>query len=117
MQQKSPDPPSPHAVLEAIRTGVGWSGNEKHLEGWHNQMKVIARKAHPNLCEVLEPRENRLQQKPPLNSWRQVEHADQIGRGGPTTREDYITVRGSGDSNVDSRMSAIQHCSSLDVGY
>ena len=25
-----------------------------HLEGWHNRMKRIARKAHPNLYEVLE---------------------------------------------------------------
>ena len=25
-----------------------------HLEGWHNRMKGIARKAHPNLYEVLE---------------------------------------------------------------
>ena len=77
MRQKSPDPPSPRAVLEAIHTGVGWSGNENRLKGWHKQMKVIARKAHPNLCEVLEPRENRLQQN-------------------------YVTARGNGDSNVDS---------------
>ena len=25
-----------------------------HLEGWHNRLKRIARKAHPNLYEVLE---------------------------------------------------------------
>ena len=25
-----------------------------HLEGWHNHMKRISRKAHPNLYEVLE---------------------------------------------------------------
>ena len=25
-----------------------------HLKGWHNRMKRIARKAHPNLYEVLE---------------------------------------------------------------
>ena len=30
-----------------------WTPNN-HLEGWHNSMKRIARKAHPNLYEVLE---------------------------------------------------------------
>ena len=25
-----------------------------HLEGWHNKLKQIARKAHPNVCELVE---------------------------------------------------------------
>ena len=30
------------------------SGPNNHLEGWHNRMKRLARKIHPNLYEVLE---------------------------------------------------------------
>ena len=40
----------------AIWNYYAHSGPQKntHLEGWHNRMKRIAKKAHPNLYEVLE---------------------------------------------------------------
>ena len=41
----------PHSYVELL--SPQWTPNN-HLERWHNRMKRITRKAHPNQYEVLE---------------------------------------------------------------
>ena len=85
-----------------------------HLEGWHNRMKRIARKAHPNLYEVLE-----LFQREQAATEVTIQQLEAGGirkakRRKVVQREEKIKSLqdelAAGERNIDSYISAIRHC-------
>ena len=85
-----------------------------HLEGWHNCMKRISRKAHPNLYEVLE-----LFQREQVASEVTILQLEANGarrqkRRKVIEREQKIKALAdelaNGDKDIDSYVSAIRYC-------
>ena len=84
------------------------------MEGWHNRMKRIARKAHPNLYEVLE-----LFQREQAATEVTIQQLEAGGirkakRRKVVQREEKIKSLqdelAAGERNIDSYISAIRHC-------
>ena len=88
--------------------------NVIHLEGWHNRMKWISRKAHPNLYELLE-----LFQREQVASEVTILQLEAGGarrhkRRKVIEREQKIKTLAdelaNGHRDIDSYISAIRHC-------
>ena len=85
-----------------------------HLEGWHNRLKRLSRKAHPNLYEVLE-----LFQREEAASSVTITQLEAGGvrkakRRKVVQREERIqalwTELEAGERNLDSYITAVRHC-------
>ena len=93
-----------------------------HLEGWHNRMKRILRKAHPNLYEILE-----LFQREQADTEVAIQQLEVGGVRKPKRkkvirREDKIKSLAdeltNGERDIDSYLTAIRHCVvSFDFSY
>ena len=93
-----------------------------HLEGWHNRMKRISRKAHPNLYEILE-----LFQREQAATEVTIHQLEAGGVHKPKQkkviqREEKIKSLAeeltNGDRDIDSYLTAIRHCVvSFDFSY
>ena len=83
------------------------------MEGWHNRMKRIARKAHPNLYEVLElfQREQAATevtiQQLEAGGMRKAKRRKVVQQEKIKSLQDELAA---GESNIDSYISAIRHC-------
>ena len=85
-----------------------------HLEGWHNRMKRISQKAHPNLYKVLElfQREQAASEVIILQP-EAGETCRQKGRKRVEREQKIQTLAdelANGDRDIDSYISAIRHC-------
>ena len=85
-----------------------------HLEGWHNRMKRISRKAHPNLYEILE-----LFQREQAATEVAIQQLEAGGVRKPKREkvircEDKIKSLAdeltNGERDIDSYLTAIRHC-------
>ena len=83
------------------------------MEGWHNRMKRIARKAHPNLYEVLElfQREQAATevtiQQLEAGGIRKAKRRKVVQQEKIKSLQDELAA---GERNIDSYISAIRHC-------
>ena len=88
--------------------------NHSGLEGWHNRMKRITRKAHPNLYEVLELFQREQAAGEVTMQQLQSGGVRRKKRRKVEQREEKVKeLQGelsNGDRDIDSYLSAIKHC-------
>ena len=92
----------------------GGPRTNNHLEGWHNRMKRIARKAHLNLYEVLELFQREQAAGEVMMQQLQSGGVRRKKRRKVEQREEKIKeLQGelsNGDRDIDSYLFAIRHC-------